>query len=406
MTVGQELLNARRNLGLSLEELASKTCCSIELLRSIEETDLRRLPPASVLESATRAYAAAVHLDADELSHRYLAQVPILPNTTEALTAFEPEADAHSQGAGSGLFVSEPDPWIPSAELAPSVHWSRPQHSATTRDYRLPIAALLIVSAMAVGVGYLVGATGSRWGNPSAAAGARVATASDSAAQRPDQAVEHAVAQGTEPAAPVHADNSAVTTTDEALDTAPTSRSRNTAARGKEPGAGKRAAPATGSANRAAPFDDAAVPSAVITVPGTVPLSAPRAKTLPATGDEVSGSWDVIAHDESSTPDAATNRVRYYLQLAQRGTRIAGSGYRVSDDGPGATSSQQAVAVTGTLSGQRLTLDFAGQAREHFVLYRADDGVFRGRFRRDSTPSGGSSIVTLAPREQARQDPD
>ena len=133
-----------------------------------------------------------------------------------------------------------------------------------------------------------------------------------------------------------------------------------------------------------------------------MPASAATAKTRPVAGDEVSGSWDVIAHDESSTPDAATNRVRYYLQLAQRGPSISGSGYRVSDDGPDASSTQQAVVVTGTLSGERLTLNFTGQSRERFVLYRADDGVFRGRFRRDSTPDGGSSIVTLAPREQAR----
>jgi hypothetical protein len=106
----------------------------------------------------------------------------------------------------------------------------------------------------------------------------------------------------------------------------------------------------------------------------------------------------VIVHDEASTAEADRNKVAYYLRLDQRGTQVGGSGYRVSEDGAESASSQQPVVVRGTLSGERLTLDFSGQNREHFVLYRSDNGVFRGRFRRDGAPPAGRSVVTLSPR--------
>ena len=198
-----------------------------------------------MLEAATRAYAAAVHLDADELSGRYLAQLPILPNTTEALTAFEPEADAHGQPPGSGLFVYEPvyestrAATIASAELAPAVDWSPPQHSATTRDYRLPIAALLIVSAIAVGVGYLVGASGSRGSDRSTTVDARVATTAGSPAQQPDRLWNTPSRRERRQRRRFLQGILTVTTTNEGLDAATTRRSRNTTARGKEPGAGR-----------------------------------------------------------------------------------------------------------------------------------------------------------------------
>ena len=436
MTVGQELSKARRRLGLSLAELSSRTACSVELLQSIEETDLRRLPSGSPLETATRAYAAAVHLDADELTDRYVAQLPILPNTTEAMEAFEPESDAPAQPENTGLFVfasaydthpddaapvrrtiarspeltlrSEPDPGAHAAGSPSSVFRSRSHHSAPSRDYRLPVAGLLLASALAVAAGFVVGARRDRAIDLERAALARGVAPSPSPVQQTEPAVEHAVAPGTEAALPVRAGNSTLAAPEETPDAATSTRPDRARATEKAPAAARSAEPTPPAAKRPAPIAEAPVPTAFINVPGSAPAAASPAIATARTAarDEVSGSWDVIAHDESAIPDAATNRVRYYLQLSQRGNRIAGNGYRVSEEGPGATASQRAVAVTGTLSGERLTLNFTGESREHFVLYRAEDGVFRGRFRRDSSPSGGSTIVTLAPRESARQDPE
>ena len=90
----------------------------------------------------------------------------------------------------------------------------------------------------------------------------------------------------------------------------------------------------------------------------------------------------------------------YRLQLEQRGNHVVGAGYKLTEDGRTiASSGRTPINVEGTLEGDRLTLNFTEQGTRRtsggrFVLYMADDGSFRGRFKSDAAQSSGSSIAT------------
>jgi len=381
MTAGQRLADARHHLGFSLEALESRTGFGAELLRSIEETDLLHLPSGALLEAAVRAFAAAVQLDAEAFSKRYLASLPILANTAEALTAFEPEADEQALQPASGLFAYEP------------AYDSRVSQLAAPRPAsRTPIGVLLLVSAIAVLAGYVLSAQSQWWKRPS----------------QPDPNLAHAVKPDKTPSLPAPATALPAPATD-SVEAGIAARSDSTPSPAplesrEGPGAKADPRPTTPADSHPAIAADSAVPSAFVVVPGSEPTTAsvPSATTAPETRGELSGSWNVVAHDEGANGEVATNRVAYYVRLEHRGTQIVGSGYRVSEDRAEAASSQQPVSVRGTLSGERLTLNFSGRDRERFVLYRSDDGVFRGRFRRDGAPADRSSVITVSPRDGPR----
>jgi cytoskeletal protein RodZ len=395
MTAAERLADARHRLGLSLEALESQTGFGAELLRSIEEIDLPRLPSGAVLEAAVRAFAAAVQLDAEAISRRYLAGLPILANAAEALTAFEPEAHVDARPSGprpSGLFAYEP------------AYEPRPSPPVPPRaTSRISIGALLLVSALAVIGGYIVSARAQFWTADWWPRSANRIAANDTRHPRPpDPTVAPAAAPATAPTSPAIAANSTQAATTASL---PSKAAAATGAplESKESPGAKAAEQTTTAADAHAAREAAApVPSAFIVVPGSGPAATSTPPAEPTAAGELSGSWNVVAHDESTTGEAVTNRVAYYVRLEQRGTQIAGNGYRVSEDGAEAAASQQPVSVRGTLSGERLTLNFSGRNRERFVLYRSDDGVFRGRFRRAGAPAGKSSVVTVSPRESIR----
>jgi helix-turn-helix protein len=441
MTVGEELGNARRHLGLTLDALSSTTGLPSTILRSIEETDISRLPSRAALDRAIRVYAAAVDLDPDELSERYLGLAA--PSPADAMTAFEsedtepPPASATAlfaceppselpQSTGTGLFVYEPA-YAPAGRrqqaarpagagdlqlpLHPEQHADGPSaipHAgrdsrvvpeAGRRDYRLPIAAIALVSAIAVVGGYVLSARGglpfrdrvpraSDRAVTSSGGGARPAeaTAQRAAAAASPPTSSATTPRPTSPAAPAAGEPSAIggsPVTPEPAKTSPV------ATREERP---------TSPENPNAKTATGRIPSAFVAVPGAPAASAPSAPPVATERNELSGSWEVIAHDAASTPERDANRIAYYLRLEQRGTQIVGSGYRVTAETAQRSSSQQAVTVQGTLTGTRLTLNFTGQRRERVVLNRSDDGMFRGQVRRD--PSSVSLVVTLSPRGQ------
>jgi cytoskeletal protein RodZ len=434
MSVGQELAEARRNLGLSLETLSSQIGFSVEVLRAIEDGDLLQLPSGIALKGALKAYAGAVQLDADAVSERYVAELPILPDTTDVWEAFEPERKEHGPSSASSLFTYESayEPSVSSgsspqaadaagpvlllraeraqgASSLPIVHHDGVAHDEPTRDraIRFPVAVLLLASALAVVAGYMLSARGDWWPRDRSPRAANRVMASDSAHERqPDPNVAQAVAPKTAPSPPASAATSAEAPPPPALSTAPVKAKEAPGARAPE-------RPTTPVSPRAVRALDPPVPSAVIVVPGSQPASAPTSSAAPATSSaapatlranqgELAGAWNVIAHDEAATAETDSNRIAYYLRLEQRGSHVTGSGYRVGAYGADRTSSQQSVGVRGVLSGERLTLDFTGQNHEHFVLYRSEDGTFRGRFRRTDAPASGSLLVTLSPKAPAR----
>ena len=79
MSVGAELAAARQTLGLSLEDIAQNTKIPVERLSAIEAADVDQLPSFVYLKGFLRAYAAEVHLDPDDITERYLAEVDIAP---------------------------------------------------------------------------------------------------------------------------------------------------------------------------------------------------------------------------------------------------------------------------------------------------------------------------------------
>jgi transcriptional regulator with XRE-family HTH domain len=75
MTVGAELVQARQRLGLSPEDLSSRTKISVERLVAIEQMDGEHLPTFLYLKGFLRAYAIEVGLDPDDVTSRYLAEI-------------------------------------------------------------------------------------------------------------------------------------------------------------------------------------------------------------------------------------------------------------------------------------------------------------------------------------------
>jgi hypothetical protein len=144
------------------------------------------------------------------------------------------------------------------------------------------------------------------------------------------------------------------------------------------------------------------VPEALITVPGSEGSSASPTTPDPSNAvDEVSGSWNVTTHVESSSVEAFKDlTLGFSLQLEQRGNRVIGSGYKVSEAGePIPSTSRTPIAIEGTIDGSRLALNFTEQGSRRtssgrFVFYLNEDGTLRGRFRSDAAQSSGTSVAT------------
>ena len=108
---------------------------------------------------------------------------------------------------------------------------------------------------------------------------------------------------------------------------------------------------------------------------------------------------------ESATVAAYQDLVLgFHLDLEQRGNKVVGEGRNVSENGFVLPEQRRTpITVEGTLEGNRLALDFTevGARRKsagHFLLYLAEDGSFRGRFRSEAAKSNG---VTVAVRQSA-----
>lgn len=149
MQVGVELAEARQQLGLSLEDISSRTKISVERLVAIERGDVAQLPPLVYLNGFLRAYATEVHLDPDDIANRYLTAVeqhtpPPSPSPTGApsedpLDEFSSEADL---GAGAALPAQPLEPARlteeahATARLAPAIEPGAEPLLTPTAEYR------------------------------------------------------------------------------------------------------------------------------------------------------------------------------------------------------------------------------------------------------------------------------
>jgi hypothetical protein len=85
----------------------------------------------------------------------------------------------------------------------------------------------------------------------------------------------------------------------------------------------------------------------------------------------------------------------YDLKLEQQGDRVTGTGRKVTENGAGiGRRAQTPVTLTGTIDGDRLTLNFVErgtrrQTQGKFVLLVDDRGTLRGRFSSNAARSSG-----------------
>ena len=141
------------------------------------------------------------------------------------------------------------------------------------------------------------------------------------------------------------------------------------------------------------------VPPSVTPEPPEPPARAPepaRQESIATSGSlpNVAGSWAVDAQVESSIDVPVTGQQHAFeLQLQQQGDRVTGVGRKVARNGSAVTSeSQTPMTISGTIAGQRLTLNFierdaASATQGKFVLLLQEDGTMRGRFSSTATPA-------------------
>jgi len=86
MTIGDELRNARRAKGVTIEHIASVTKISPTILRALEADDLAKLPGWVFTRGFLKSFAREVGLDPDETVATFLAQTapPEEPDSEEA----------------------------------------------------------------------------------------------------------------------------------------------------------------------------------------------------------------------------------------------------------------------------------------------------------------------------------
>jgi hypothetical protein len=109
----------------------------------------------------------------------------------------------------------------------------------------------------------------------------------------------------------------------------------------------------------------------------------------------VSGEWRLDTQTEAGDSSLEGLKLHYAMKLTQDGDRVAGVGTKISENengtGPGA---QTPVTMTGTIAGDRLTLNFVehssqAKTRGKIVLLIDAARTLRGRFSSNATPSSG-----------------
>ncbi|MCM3879533.1 MAG: helix-turn-helix domain-containing protein [Vicinamibacterales bacterium] len=74
MRVGSDLKAARKNAGISLDEIAKRTKVNVSKLVALEKADFKNLPTGFYLFSMVRAYAGEVHIDPEPIVERLRAE--------------------------------------------------------------------------------------------------------------------------------------------------------------------------------------------------------------------------------------------------------------------------------------------------------------------------------------------
>jgi transcriptional regulator with XRE-family HTH domain len=449
MTAGQQLAAARRGRRWSREEIAARLQVSVPRIAAVENTDIGQLPSRNYLRDLVSEYALEVGLDPQQMEGRYLAELDALPlrphdhgTGASGGTADAPPASRHESAATRGDALSQfaaestllyagltaPDPQgqqqaAVSTDAAPAAAAhdtsSSLQHAPQAsrpggepeddvlsslplrlegvdmppiRDRRRRSGLRYVSGAGAglVGLAALLYLGGVDISHAGSGISRFVERLRDRLPRLPHGEGSGGVAgRSAEPAPPGDPLRTGMTPP-------PTPPQTQTSA----------AAPssAVGRAVTNRPPATASVPP--VDPPRAAPAADSDAADQPAAAPahDVSGPWHLTNHVESTDYSQFSEMtLGFELILEQQGTRIAGHGYKSSENGMLLQSSRRTpIALEGHLQGERLVLTFIerGRARTsagRVVLHVADDGSLRGRFTSDAARSSGSSIAIRQP---------
>lgn len=371
MDVGAELARARRLLGLSIEEIASRTGSSPDTLSAIEEDRIEELPIADV-RGALRAYAAEVQLDPDDMAGRYFAQldrdpyVEVLPDSQWDIGAFPAEATLAAEAAA----VAD------SGDVPPALTEQREDPASFGHTYR----GVAVIALLGIACGFLLAEYSHRWRTAPAVS---LDTAQRSTLRELNEAQQNASPR------PDNDDRGDLAAPD------PGDIGETSGALSEPEGA-----VSTSGGVSVVPDEPNRPPSAAgVSTASDAATDGPAAGTredLPV--QDLSGWWSVTNRVESTaySPFEYLN-LGYRMKLTQKGDHISGTGHKWMENGRQVPRAQRtAIVVDGDVQRRRVTLSFTeyGTRRTStgsFVYDIANTGALEGSFTSDAAQSKGRS---------------
>ena len=384
MTVGSELRRAREAAGLSAEQISERTKIQLYKIEALESDDFERLPQGIYLDGIVRAYAQEVAIDVETMVERVRAQRGKLPGDWEV--PFDAPIDLHGPAFHAdstapddipvldvpiedplSSFATENDlrtSHIP-VQATPVVQEPNVVHSplhAVRRPPRVGVVLPVLALLGALGVGFYF--------------------------YQRDRANEQSVP---------YTENAVTPEERREFPTAnpPVSRQDPSSSSGGATTHDGAAQPQAASQPAERRSTETASPPVMPSPSVAVPTRSEPIQSTPST--DVTGSWRVATHVESSTLTRYEGlKLGYEIQLEQQGDRVKGRGRKVTENGAGIrTRAQTPLTVSGTIEGDRLTLNFVERGTRRptqgkFVLLVDDSSTLRGRFSSTAARSTGS----------------
>ena len=356
--VGAELKRARARLGLSAEQIGTRTKVQLYKIEALENGNFDDLPGGIYLDGIVRAYANEVALDPETLIQQVRVERAEATEDSEAFGDFEflgqgQKTDRRIAPVRDHLRESTPELFTTTEPPIPPTYQ---ELRRTRRMSRLavPLLALLASAGWSMYL-YEIASRPARERTPVSSAPARPPA-------RPVEAGRGNAAPAPDIATP--------TATNERV---PLDTDAGVTPRGSSGTAGK-----------------------MVTPPPPEPVPAPTASAPPATPvRNLSGSWRFTTSVQSSSvTDFVGLRLGYDIQFEQAGNRITGSGRKITENGAAiAAQAQTPISMAGTIAGDRVTLTLTEdgtkrQSQGKFVLL-VDGEALRGRFSSTAAQSSG-----------------
>ena len=381
MTVGTDLRQARERAGLSIDEIGRRTKIQRYKIEALEQGDYDRLPQGIYLDGIVRSYCHEVMVDPEPMVNRVRLERGKRPGDSEV--PFSAPIDLHGPAKPRevefidvpeiddqlGSFVTEkrsPVAPVPRAPIAPIARVA-PIPPVASVPPVAPIPPVARVAPVAP--------------EPIAPVAPAPVVSVRPVARRRMGALLPAIIVLTTAflggylyqSWRLHERSDARMSTTESI--APNEITPN-----------ETPAP---SPDAAQPLND---PPKAVASPVVQPDKVATSGLLP----NVAGSWKLNTKVESSSYSRfAGLQLGYELRLAQKGERITGVGRKVAENGtPINKRAQTPLSVTGTINGDRLTLNFVERgarrpSRGKFVLLLDDGETLRGRFSSSAARSAG-----------------